>query len=209
MSIVSGLSWWQDFLLIGLALVSLLYVFYFRIWVALAMGSDVVFVLALAAAITSIATSAPFDRAAFELVERSPLPQALVSADLQLAALEAMPGELIDRALAHLGAEPTPAEEGLEPLAPGPFESKIRPSVEALVSRVLRVSSFLCASLLLLIGLAMRSATSTARALQALSARADAMERHWAEVTSTAPGRIPPTAPAAPTTRSPAPPNRP
>jgi hypothetical protein len=198
-SIVSELSWWQELLLLGLALVSFLYVFYFRIWVALAMGSDLIFALALAAAIISVTTSAPFDRASFELVERSALPEALVSADERVAAIEAMPGEMIDRALAHLGVEPTPEPVLLEPLGPGPFESRIRPSVEALVSVVLRALSFFCASLLLLIGLSLRSSTSTARALQAVSARADALERRLAEATRASPSTTStPPAPASP-----------
>jgi hypothetical protein len=38
---------------------------------------------------------------------------------------------------------------------PGPFESRIRPSVEALLAVVLRASSFLTSSLLLLMALAL------------------------------------------------------
>ena len=164
MSIVSELAVWQELLLLSLALLSLLYVFYFKIWVALAAGSDLVFAAALAVAIASVATPVLFDRVATALVDRSSLPEALTSADEKVAAIESLPGELIDRALAKLGYEPDPEEEPLSEPGPGPFESKIRPSVEALVSVVLRTTSFFTATLLLLMALALRSSTSTARA---------------------------------------------
>jgi hypothetical protein len=188
------LALWQEFLLVGLALTSFVYVFYFRIWIALATGSDLVFAFALGVAVTSVATAAPFDWAGFELVERSSLPQALESADQQLAAIEALPGELIDRALAHLGVEPEVVTDTPDWDVPGPFEANIRPSVEALVSVVLRGMSFLCASLLLLIALAMRSSTSTARAMQGVAARAEALEHQVAEMRagSSAPRSTPP-----------------
>lgn len=181
MSIVSDLTLWQEFLLLSLAFLSLLYVFYFKIWVALATGSDLVFAGALAVAVASVAAPALFDHAATLLVDRSSLPEALTSVDEKVAAIESLPGELIDRALAKLGYETDPEEEPLPEPGPGPFESKIRPSVEALVSVVLRTASFFTATLLLLLALALRSSTSTARALQKLALRTDALEARLTE----------------------------
>lgn len=183
MSIVSELAVWQELLLVALAILSLVYVFYFKIWVALATGSDLIFAAALAVAVASVATPILFDRAAIALVDRSSLPEALKTADEKVAAIESLPSELIDRALAKLGYEPDPEEEP-RPEAkpgPGPFESRIRPSVEALVSFVLRTGSFFTAALLLMMALALRSSTSTARALQNLSLRTDELEAQLSE----------------------------
>jgi hypothetical protein len=180
-SIVPELAIWQQLLLLGLGLLSLVYVFYFKIWVALATGSDFIFAAALAVAVASVAAPMLFDRASTALVDRSSLPDALTSADEQVAAIEALPGELIDRALAKLGYESDPQEEPLGDPGPGPFESTIRPSVEALVSLVLRTASFFTAALLLLMALALRSSTSTARALQNLAQRTDVLEARLAE----------------------------
>lgn len=179
----SELALWQEFLLLGLALISLTYVFYFKIWVTIAAGSDLVFAAALAVAIASVAMPTLFDRLAEAIVDRSPLPEALISADEKVAAIESLPRELIDRALAKLGYEPDPGEERLPEAEAtvGPFESKIRPSVEALVAVVLRAASFFTATFLLLMALALRSSTSTARALQALSLRTGALEAQLAE----------------------------
>lgn len=176
MSIVPELAVWQELLLLGLGLLSLVYVFYFKIWVALATGSDLIFAVALATAVASVAAPILFDRASTALVDRSSLPEALTSADQKVAAIEALPRELIDRALAKIGYEADPEEDPLEDPGPGPFESTIRPSVEALVSFVLRAASFFTAALLLLMALALRSSTSTARALQNLTLRTNALE---------------------------------
>lgn len=176
MLVVSELAGWQIVLLLGLALLSLLYVFYFRIWVALATGSDLVFAAALVMAVASVLTPPLFDHAAATLIDRSPLPEALTRADEKIAAIESLPGELIDRALAKLGYEPEPEELTSPERGPGPFESQIRPSVEALVSTVLRVASFVIATFSLLMALALRSSTSTARALHELSLRTEALE---------------------------------
>lgn len=181
MSIISELSLWQQLLLGGLALLSFVYVFYFKIWVTLAAGSDLVFVAALAVAVASVAVPVLFEITAAGLVDRSALPEALLAADEKVAAVEALPSELIERALAQLGYEPEDdivAE--LDP-GPGPFESRIRPSVEALVAAVLRAASFLTSTLLLLMALALRSSTSTARALQGLSRRTGELEKRLAE----------------------------
>jgi hypothetical protein len=163
-SIVSELAVWQELLLVALGILSLVYVFYFKIWVALATGSDLIFAAALAVAVASVATPILFDRAAIALVDRSSLPEALTSADEKVAAIESLPGELIDRALAKLGYEPDPEEElpTEAERGPGPFESRIRPSVEALVSFVLRTGSFFTSALLLMMALALRSSTSDA-----------------------------------------------
>jgi hypothetical protein len=175
---VSDLSLWQQLLLLGLAVMSFVYVFYFKIWVTLAAGSDLVFATALAVAIASVAAPGLFDQASAALVDRSALPEALVAADQKVAAIEALPSTLIDRALAKLGYEPDSVTSMItdENPMPGPFESRIRPSVEALLAVVLRASSFLTSSLLLLMALALRSSTSTARALHTLSQRTDALE---------------------------------
>lgn len=181
MSIVPELAVWQELLLLGLGLLSLVYVFYFKIWVALATGSDLIFAVALATAVASVAAPILFDRASTALIDRSSLPEALTSADQKVAAIEALPGELIDRALAKIGYEADPEEDPLEDPGPGPFESTIRPSVEALVSFVLRAASFFTAALLLLMALALRSSTSTARALQNLTLRTNALEARLSE----------------------------
>lgn len=181
MSIVPELAVWQELLLLGLGLLSLVYVFYFKIWVALATGSDLIFAVALATAVASVAAPILFDRASTALVDRSSLPEALTSADQKVAAIEALPRELIDRALAKIGYEADPEEDPLEDPGPGPFESTIRPSVEALVSFVLRAASFFTAALLLLMALALRSSTSTARALQNLTLRTNALEARLSE----------------------------
>lgn len=196
--IVSELAQWQQFLLVCLMLVSLLYVFYFKIWVALAAGSDVVFAAALAVAIASVTMPALFDGAATTLVDRSSLPTALTSADDKIAAIESLPGEMIETALAKLGYEPDSDEEPVEQRGPGPFESRIRPAVEALVSGVLRTASFCMASILLLLALALRSSTSTARALQALSLRATALEAQLTPPRAPQPAEMRPESPGPP-----------
>jgi hypothetical protein len=191
---MTELTLWQQLLLAGLAFISFIYVFYFKIWVTLAAGSDLVFALALAVAVSSIAAPPLFERAARMLVDRSALPEALISADQKVAAIEALPSELIARALAKVGYAPDEVAEAtaqgelnvdaqtkveLAP-EPGPFESNIRPSVEALVTAVLRAASFCTATLLLLLALSLRSSTSTARALQNLSNRTDDLESRLA-----------------------------
>jgi hypothetical protein len=181
-SLASELAVWQTLLLLGLALLSLLYVFYFKIWIALATGSDLVFAVALAVAIASVAIPALFDHAAAGLIDRSALPEALTSADEKVASIEALPSELIDRALTKLGYEPEPEPPPLTEPGPGPFEAKIRPSVEALLSAVLRAASFVIATFLLLMALSLRSSTSTARAMQTLSMRTESLEARLSTV---------------------------
>lgn len=170
------LSLWQELLLLGLAFLSLIYILYFRIWLALAVGSDVLFAAALALAISSIAFPSLFQEASTALVDRSPLPAALREADSSLAAIEALPRTLIARALAQVGYEPEPATGPEVAPEPGPFIRSVRPSVESLVSTVLRFASFICGSFLMLTSLAMRSSTMTARKLQQFARRIDDLE---------------------------------
>ncbi len=176
---MSHLSLLQELLLLGLVALSLIYVLYFRIWLALAIGSDVVFAAALGLAVAAISAPGVFHSASTALIDRSPLPTALRDADARVAAIEALPRNLIDRALAQIGYSPEPVEDNsdLEPTPPpGPFVSAIRPSVEALVSTVLRFASFACGSFLMLTSLAMRSSTTTARRLQLFSVRIERLE---------------------------------
>jgi hypothetical protein len=172
----TGLALWQEVVLVGLAGLSLVYVLYFRIWVTLATGSDLLFAVALAVSVASVALPNVFERVATQLVDHSPLPEALANADRRVADLEALPAVLIDRALESIGYERELEELELEPLPPGPFETRIRPALEALLAAVLRTTSFVCASLLLMMALALRSSTSTARELRALALRLDRIE---------------------------------
>ena len=104
----SQLSLWQELLLLGTGLLSLVYVFYFRIWLALAISSDVLFAISVALVVATIATPSLFDDIAHGVVERSSLPSALEDADARVAAFAALPGEMIDAALAKVGFEPDP-----------------------------------------------------------------------------------------------------
>jgi hypothetical protein len=180
LSTIPELNFWQQLLLAGLALISFVYVFYFKIWVTLAAGSDLVFVLALGVASASVAAPTLFEAAATRLVERSALSSALVAADQKVTAIEALPRDLIDRALLKLGYEPDPKDSETNAFAEnpglGPFESRIRPSVEALVASVLRAAGFVISTLLLLMALTLRASTSTARALQSLARRTANLE---------------------------------
>ena len=174
------LSILQQMLLLGLAALSLIYVFYFRIWLAVAVGSDLLFAFALGLTIAAIIAPGPFRGAAETLVDRSPLPAALAGADARVAEIEALPQTLIRRALAKVGYEPEeeeapPAQTEALPI-PGPFVSSIRPSVDALVASVVRFSSFVCGSFLMLTSLAMRSSTTTARKLREQDRRLEALE---------------------------------
>jgi len=174
------LSFWQQILLLGLAGLSLIYVFYFRIWLAVAIGSDLLFAFALGLTIAAIMAPEPFRQAAEALVDRSPLPTALAGADARVAEIEALPQTLIRRALARVGYEPEleelPTDQPGELPVPGPFVSSIRPSVEALVATVVRFASFVCGSFLMLTSLAMRSSTTTARKLREQDRRLESLE---------------------------------
>ena len=173
------LALWQELALLGLAILSVVYVFYFRIWVALAMASDLLFAMALAVCVASIAVPPLFDFGARRAVDISPLPEALLHADAKVAALESLPAELIDRALKKVGYDRDAAEDretsSAPPIViePGPFESRVRPAVESLVAVLLRATSCMVSFFLLLMALALRSSTATARELRALSERLD------------------------------------
>jgi len=172
------LALWQQICLFGLALLSAVYVFYFRIWIALATGSDVLFAAALVVCVASIAVPDLFDIGARRAVDMSPLPGALFDADAKVAALEALPGRLVARALDQLGYEHENENEiGPESAAtPGPFESRVRPAVEALVALLLRATSCVASFFLLLTALALRSSTATARELHHLTRRLDRLD---------------------------------
>lgn len=180
----SQLSLWQELLLLGTGLLSLVYVFYFRIWLALAISSDVLFAISVALVVATIATPSLFDGIAHAVVERSPLPSALEDADARVAAFAALPGEMIDAALAKVGLEPDPEvatdSQGLDgkPMEPGPIVSTLRPPVESLIAVTVRVSTFIGSGFLLLLSLATRASTTTARRLHTLAARVDELEAH-------------------------------
>ena len=180
----SQLSLWQELLLLGTGLLSLVYVFYFRIWLALAISSDVLFAMSVALVVATIATPSLFDGIAHAVVERSPLPSALEDADARVAAFAALPGEMIDAALAKVGFEPDPevATDSQEldggPMEPGPIVSTLRPPVESLIAVTVRVSTFIGSGFLLLLSLATRASTTTARRLHTLAARVDELEAH-------------------------------
>lgn len=180
----SQLSLWQELLLLGTGLLSLVYVFYFRIWLALAISSDVLFAISVALVVATIATPSLFDGIAHAVVERSPLPSALEDADARVAAFAALPGEMIDAALAKVGLEPDPEvatdAQGLDgrPMEPGPIVSTLRPPVESLIAVTVRVSTFIGSGFLLLLSLATRASTTTARRLHTLDARVDKLEAH-------------------------------
>ena len=180
----SQLSLWQELLLLGTGLLSLVYVFYFRIWLALAISSDVLFAISVALVVATIATPSLFDGIAHAVVERSPLPSALEDADARVAAFAALPGEMIDAALAKVGLEPDPEvatdSQGLDgkPMEPGPIVSTLRPPVESLIAVTIRVSTFIGSGFLLLLSLATRASTTTARRLHTLAARVDELEAH-------------------------------
>ncbi len=170
---LSALALWQELALLALALLSLVYVYYFRIWIAVATGSDLLFSAALGVCVASVATPTAFDAGARRIVEWSPLPAALVEADARVAALERLPRSLIESALERLGYEPTPESTENPAPTPGPFEARIRPAVESLVGLVLRITSGLGSLFLLMTALALRSSTATARELDKLSTRLD------------------------------------
>ena len=132
----------------------------------------------------SIARPCASARAPPDAGDGSSLPQGVSVAHTRVAGCESRPGDLIDSALAKLGYEPEPEVEPVVEPGPGPFESKIRPSVDALVSFVLRSAGFLTATLLLLMALSLRSSTSTARALQNLSNRTTVLEAQLSEALS-------------------------
>jgi hypothetical protein len=99
------LSPWQWWMLLSLAGIAVVYVAYFRIWLAFAFASDLLFVIALGLGVASIATPGPFERIADLLVSRSPLPAALLEADARVEALASLPDDLIEDPIGTLGFE--------------------------------------------------------------------------------------------------------
>ncbi len=174
-NMVSELALWQEISLFVLVLLSAIYIFYFRIWIALAAGSDLLFVAALLGCIACIAVPRLFEEGGRRVVGASTLPAALQDLDARVAALEALPGELIDRALAQVGYERESGSDEEAAAGPGPFESRVRPAVEALVAFVLRATSLIASLFMLLLALALRSSTAAAREIHKLSARLDAL----------------------------------
>lgn len=188
----SPLSHGQELLLITLAILSAVYVFYFKIWLPLAIGSDILFCLALATSVASVVAPGLFETLSRSIIEQSPLPQALHRADAQIAQLASLPSDLIDKALTRIGyssAEDVdvessePAVSGLVDSidVPGPFTTAVRPSVESLVGGVLRGAGFFCGGVLMVTSLAMRSSTTTARRLRELTDRVDAIDSPTAQ----------------------------
>lgn len=171
-----SLSLWQELLLACLASAALLYVAYFRIWLALAIGSDLLFVLALALAVASVTWPGLFAELADRTIDRSPVPSALAAADQKVAAIRSLPAELLRRALEKIGYEAEAATLPDEPEVDGPFVTHVRPSVEALLAGVLRVTGFVLGGFLMLTALAMRSSSTTARRLHGLAARVAELE---------------------------------
>ncbi|MCA9505119.1 MAG: hypothetical protein H6748_00630 [Spirochaetaceae bacterium] len=202
----SELSLWQTALLGGIACAGLLYVLAFRLGPSSALLADGLFLIAFALAVASILTTAPFERAASALVEWTPLPGALRDLDEKVAAIESLPRELVERALARVGYSPgepdAPTAEpnasvvseratGRRPApavdnagdatsaaveARGPFEARVRPAVEGLVSSGLRGLGFVAGALSMLLALALRLATLALRRARRLSERITRLE---------------------------------
>jgi len=195
------LSGWQELALLSLALLTFVYIFYFKIWLFFALGSDLLFALALAMTVASVATPTLFDTAAQKVVDLSPLPAALSGADARVAKIAALPQELFDDLLARVGygtddkeddeqeteppeilaatsddGEIVTASDALTALAQGPFTETIRPSIDSLVAIVLRGAALMGGTFLMLTALAMRSSSTTAQRLRDLTARLDVLE---------------------------------
>ena len=154
----SPLSLWQELALLILGLLALCYALLFRIWQTQALVADGVFALAIAALVLVVAVPSSFDLAGVRLVEGSPLPEALGHADERAAALAALPGRLIDSALARIGFEPDEEEMGATPEAhveaiardapaKGWLSEQVRPSVDGLVALLVRIATGTTASL--------------------------------------------------------------
>ncbi len=192
-------SLWQEFALAALGTLSLLYVLVFRVWTAEALGADGVFVLAVAAAVATVAAPGLFDTGARQVVAWSPLPAALEEADARTRALAELPSRLIDGALARLGfdsdedgaTDDTDAEAVASESADvatdadtGPLSTHIRPSVEGLVALLLRVAAGAIAMLTLALAFLLRAVRGLARRLRRTSDRLDRLEAALATMDS-------------------------
>lgn len=173
---ITDLDFWQISMLFGLSLLAFYYVFHFRIWSDWLPTCDTLFILALAVVVTSIAHPPLYQSLASAMIDRSPLPEALATADARVVQIETLPGQLIRAALAKVGYESDASEEALPP-EPGPFESTIRPSVEALLMGVIRAAGFACGTLLLWTTLALRAIGTKRVRLRALAARVEVIEQ--------------------------------
>lgn len=188
------LSLWQEFALAALGTLSLLYVLVFRVWTAEALGADLVFALAVAAAVATVAVPSLFDAGARQVVAFSPLPSALEEADARALALADLPGRLIDSALARLGFDSDEddgtgatddtstgiiASESADmatDAAFGPLSAHIRPSVEGLVALLLRVAAGAITMLTLALAILLRAVRGLARRLRRTRDRLDRLE---------------------------------
>lgn len=188
------LSLWQEFALAALGTLTLLYVLVFRVWTAEALAADLVFGLAVAAAVATVAVPSLFDAGARQVVAWSPLPSALEEADTRALALAELPGRLIDGALARLGFDSNEddgagaavdtdtgivAGESADiptDAASGPLSAHIRPSVEGLVALLLRVAAGAITMLTLALAMLLRAVRGLARRLRHTSDRLDRLE---------------------------------
>lgn len=173
---ITDLYFWQWSMLVGLSLMGLYYVVHFRIWSDWLPTCDVLFIAAFAVVVASIAHPPFYQSLSSALINRSPLPEALATADARVVQIETMPGQLIRAALAKVGYESDEPEVEL-PAKPGPFESSIRPSIEALLMSVLRAAGFVCGTLLLWTTLALRAIGTKRIRLRAIAARVEALEQ--------------------------------
>ncbi|MGB0620221.1 MAG: hypothetical protein ACPGVZ_12230 [Myxococcota bacterium] len=183
----SPLSLWQELALLILGLLAVCYALLFRIWQTQALVADGVFALAIAALVLVIAVPSSFDLAGVRLVEWSPLPEALGQADERAAALAALPGRLIDSALARIGFEPDEEETGATPEAhmeaiardapaQGWLSEQVRPSVDGLVALLVRIATGTTASLVAVLALLLRIVTGLSRRLRRITERLEALE---------------------------------
>lgn len=172
---ITDLDFWQWSMLLGLSLVGLYYILHFRIWSDWVPICDGLFIAALAVVFASIAQPTLYQGLSSTLIDRSPLPEALSTADARVMQIETIPGQLIRAALAKVGYESDEPETDLAP-EPGPFETTIRPSIEALLMGVLRAAGFVCGTLLLWTTLALRAISTKRIRLQSIAARVEALE---------------------------------
>ncbi|MBB83296.1 MAG: hypothetical protein CL931_05730 [Deltaproteobacteria bacterium] len=198
----SSLSLWQEIALLILGLLALCYALLFRIWQTQALVADGVFVLAITALVLVVAVPSSFDLAGERLVEWSPLPEALGQADERAAALAALPGGLIDSALARIGFDPDEEETGATPEthveaietdapAQGWLSEQVRPSVDSLVALLVRIATGTTASLVAVLALLLRIVTGLSRRLRRITERLEALEGAKASNPSAeAPGRL-------------------
>ncbi len=173
---ISHLESWQWSMLVGLSLFALYYIVHFRIWSDWLPTCDALFIAALAVVVASIAHPPVYQALPIALIDRSPLPEALPTPYARVVQIETLPGELIRAALAKVGYESDELEAEV-PAEPGPFESTIRPSVEALLMGVLRAAGFVCGTLLLWTTLALRAIGTKRIRLRAIAARVEALEQ--------------------------------